>query len=55
MEKKPAPRIITPNAKHLYELGTDKGPLFVEANTRTSAAAKARAAGYVVHDVNMVG
>lgn len=48
-------RINTPGSRHLYELGTDKGTVEIEANTRTSAAAKAKKAGYVVHDVNMVG
>ncbi len=48
-------RITTPGSAHLYELGTDKGMVQVEANTRASAAAKAKRAGYVVRDVNMVG
>ncbi len=48
-------RINTPNTKHLYEIGTDKGRIEVEANTRTQAANIARKAGYQVRDVNMVG
>jgi len=48
-------RINTPNTRHLYEIGTDKGRILVEANTRSQAANIARKDGYQVHDVNMVG
>ncbi|WP_161786659.1 hypothetical protein [Bordetella bronchiseptica] len=48
-------RINTPNTRHLYEIGTDKGRIQVEANTRAQAANIARKAGYQVRDVNMVG
>lgn len=49
-------RIYTPKAQHLYNIGTAGGHYIeVEANNRTSAAAKARKAGYSVHWVNMVG
>lgn len=47
--------INTPNTRHLYEIGTDKGRIQVEANTRAQAANIARKAGYQVRDVNMVG
>lgn len=42
-------------ARHLYEIGTDKGKIEVHAGTRTAAATIAKRAGYVVRDVNMVG
>lgn len=49
-------RIYTAKAKHLYSIGVNGGCYIeVEANNRTSAASKARAAGYPVHWVNMVG
>lgn len=48
-------RINTPNTKHLYEIGTDKGRIEVEANTRSQAFVIATNAGYEVHDINMVG
>ena len=48
-------RINTPNTKHLFEIGTDKGRIEVEANTRAHAARLAREHGYQVRDVNMVG
>ena len=48
-------RINTPNTRHLYEIGTDKGRIEVEANTREQAANIARKGGYQVRDVNMVG
>lgn len=47
--------IKTPNSRHLYEIGTQKGRIEVEANTRTQAASIAKQHGYEVHDVNMVG
>ena len=44
---------------HLYEIEVNrdgiKSLIRVEANTRTQAAAKARAAGYDVRSVNMIG
>lgn len=48
-------RINTPNTHHLFEIGTDKGRIEVEANTRAQAASIAKKAGYQVRDVNMVG
>lgn len=42
-------------ATHLYELGTDKGSIQVDARTRDQAANIAKRAGYQVRDVNMVG
>lgn len=48
-------RINKPLTKHLYEVGTDKGTIEVEADTRSHARQYAKKAGYEVHDVNMVG
>lgn len=48
-------RIKNPHTLYLFELGTDKGRIEVEANSRTQAAAIARKAGYVVNDVNRTG
>nr|BDD48191.1 hypothetical protein 7 [Desulfobacterales bacterium] len=48
-------RINTPNTRHLFEIGTNKGRIEVEANTRSQAASIASKAGYSVRDVNMVG
>jgi hypothetical protein len=54
-ETNKAARIVAvPNSRHMYELGTDRGRIEVEANTRAQAAAAAKRAGYVVRDVNMV-
>lgn len=46
--------ITTPNTKYLFQIGTDKGIIEVQANTRSQAASIARKNGYVVRDVNMV-
>lgn len=48
-------RINLRGTSHLYRMGTDRGPLDCEANTRTQAAALAKRFGYTVNDCNMIG
>lgn len=56
-----APRIYTPNTKHLYEIsfadaeGKHAGTVQVEANNRSQATRLAEKNGYAVRDINMVG
>lgn len=47
-------RLGNPSAKHQYEIGTQKGRILVDANSRSQAASLARRSGYEVWDVNMV-
>lgn len=48
-------RLGNKQAKHLYEVGTDKGRIEVDANNRSQAVKLAEKHGYIVRDVNMVG
>lgn len=43
------------NSNHSYEINTDMGKITVHANSRAGASKIAKAAGYVVRDVNMIG
>ncbi|MNJ16327.1 hypothetical protein D3C77_105880 [compost metagenome] len=42
-------------SKHTFELGTDKGRIMVDADTRAQARKLAEREGYEVRDVNMIG
>lgn len=48
-------RINMRGASHLYSMGTHRGTLECEANTRTQAARMAERFGYIVNDCNMIG